>query len=85
MAPVRVLDSLDLASLNGGGVAVRKDASGDLVPEGAIYRAILAPTGKNIPLVMRLRGSVVIDADRASILARLYRRGAAIFVREMGF
>jgi len=84
LAPVRVLDTLDLASINGGGVAVRKDASGDLIPEAAIYRGILRPSDSIGRLPMRLRGTVVIDADRASILARLYRRAAAIVVREMG-
>ncbi|HTH96324.1 MAG TPA: HlyD family efflux transporter periplasmic adaptor subunit [Stellaceae bacterium] len=83
-APVSELDSLDLASTNGGGIAVRKDAQNRLVPEAAIYRAILKPD-EAVRLPIRLRGNVVVEADRASMLVTLYRRAAAIVIREMGF
>jgi putative peptide zinc metalloprotease protein len=84
-APVRVLDTLDLASVNGGGVAVRKDANGKLVPDSAIYRAMLRPAKPLGGLALRLRGGVVIEANRTSLVERVYRRAVALVIREMGF
>jgi putative peptide zinc metalloprotease protein len=81
-ASVRALDVQDLASVNGGGVAVRKDRDGKLVPESAIYRATLVPAGSSAPIAKRLRGTVTIDADRSGFLGRIYRRAAALVIRE---
>jgi putative peptide zinc metalloprotease protein len=81
-ASVRTLDVQDLASVNGGGVAVRKDRDGKLVPESAIYRATLVPAGPSAPITKRLRGTVTIDADRSGFLGRIYRRAAALVIRE---
>lgn len=81
-ASVRALDVQDLASVNGGGVAVRKDRDGKLVPESAIYRATLVPAGPSAPITKRLRGTVTIDADRSGFLGRIYRRAAALVIRE---
>jgi putative peptide zinc metalloprotease protein len=49
-APVRTLDALDMASVYGGGVAVRKDSTGKLVPETAIYHALLTPFDPGKPI-----------------------------------
>jgi putative peptide zinc metalloprotease protein len=88
---VRALDVPELASVYGGGVAVRKDSENRLVPETAVYRAVLAPSpaGSGFaaaggePLVpKRLRGSVRIEADRSSLLGRVYQRAVAVVIRE---
>ncbi len=84
-APVRTLDALDMASVYGGGVAVRKDSTGKLVPETAIYHALLTPFDPGKPISVRLRGAVAITADSASLLERVYHRTIALFVREGGF
>ena len=81
-ASVRVLDVADLASIYGGGLAVRKDGEGKLVPESAIYRATLVTLGTSAPIAKRLRGSVTIDADRTGFLGRIYRRAVALVIRE---
>jgi putative peptide zinc metalloprotease protein len=81
-ASVRTLDVQDLASVYGGGVAVRKDGEGKLVPESAIYRATLVPARASVPIVKRLRGTVTIDADRSGLLSRIYRRAVALVIRE---
>jgi putative peptide zinc metalloprotease protein len=81
-ASVRVLDVVDLASIYGGGLAVRKDSEGKLVPESAIYRATLVTLGTSVPITKRLRGSVTIDADRSGFLSRIYRRAVALVIRE---
>jgi putative peptide zinc metalloprotease protein len=81
-APVRNLDTVELASIYGGGVAVRKDTAGKLIPEAAIYHAVLTPRQGVGRIATRLRGDVAITADRASVLSRIYHRTLAIIVRE---
>jgi putative peptide zinc metalloprotease protein len=84
-ASVRVLDTTDLASVYGGGIAVRKDATNKLQPESAIYRAVLTPKQPGLALSKRLRGTVNIEADRTSLIARIYRRAVSVVIREGGF
>jgi putative peptide zinc metalloprotease protein len=85
---VRALDLPDLASIYGGGVAVRKDNDNRLVPETAIYRAMLVPqqavasAGAGLSVPRRLRGSVSIEADRSNLIGRIYRRAVALVISE---
>ncbi len=79
----RVLDAQDLASTNGGGVAVRKDNNGRLVPEHAVYRVLLRPVAA-MQVLRRQRGAITIDGERVSPLRRIYDRAVAVVVRESG-
>jgi putative peptide zinc metalloprotease protein len=79
----RVLDAQDLASINGGGVAVRKDNTGRLVPEHAVYRVLLR-LRTPVPVLRRQRGAISIDGERVSPLRRIYDRAVAVAVRESG-
>jgi putative peptide zinc metalloprotease protein len=79
---VRALDVPELASTNGGGVAVRKAGDNRLVPETAVYRAVLVPHERGVRGVRRLRGQVVIDGDRASLVGQIYRRAVALVISE---
>jgi putative peptide zinc metalloprotease protein len=79
----RVLDAQDLASINGGGVAVRKDNTGRLVPEHAVYRVLLR-LRTPVPVLRRQRGAITIDGERVSPLRRIYDRAVAVAVRESG-
>jgi putative peptide zinc metalloprotease protein len=76
------LDVPELASTNGGGVAVRKDRDERMVPEVAVYRAVLVPADASVRAVRRLRGQVEIEADRVSVLGEIYRRVVAVVIRE---
>jgi putative peptide zinc metalloprotease protein len=78
----RVLDVAELASVNGGGVAVRKTADNKLIPETAVYRAVLVPRDQGVKAWRRLRGQVDIDGDRASLLGEIYRRVVAVVISE---
>ena len=78
----RVLDVAELASVNGGGVAVRKAADNKLIPETAVYRAVLVPREQGVKAWRRLRGQVDIDGDRASLLGQIYRRMVAVVISE---
>jgi putative peptide zinc metalloprotease protein len=83
-AAARVLEARDLASLHGGPIAARRDPTGRLIPEGAIYRAILHPTSPHPAPPRRLRGTVQIEAQPTAPLTALARRAFAVLVRESG-
>jgi len=84
-ASVTELDPPEIASINGGGVAVRKNPAGKLVPDTAVYKVRLAPKQKMIAIARKQRGAVEIKGDDVALLSRLYQRVAAIVVRETGF
>ncbi|PPK45485.1 putative peptide zinc metalloprotease protein [Trinickia symbiotica] len=79
---VRTLDVTELASVYGGGLAVRKSADNKLVPETAVYRAVLVPRNPHVEAWRRLRGQVDIEGDRASLIGQIYRRAVALFISE---
>ena len=79
----RTLEAIDLASIHGGPLGVRRDSAGRLVPEHAVYRVLLRPSDK-IQLLRRQPGYIVIDGDRVSPLRRIYDRAVAVIVRESG-
>ncbi|PTB21007.1 hypothetical protein C9I57_09795 [Trinickia symbiotica] len=79
---VRTLDVTELASVYGGGLAVRKSADNRLVPETAVYRTVLAPRDPHVKAWRRLRGQVDIEGDRASLIGQIYRRAVALFISE---
>ncbi len=79
----RVLEAQDLASIHGGGLAVRRDAAGRLVPEHAVYRVLLRLQAP-MPVLRRQRGAISIDGVRMSPLRRIYDRAVAVVVRESG-
>jgi putative peptide zinc metalloprotease protein len=82
---IGTLEAPELASINGGGVAVRREADGRMVPEAAVYRVMLdvvdQPPGTQAEL---RRGWVTIAGDRDSTLSRIWRRAVALLVREAG-
>ena len=81
-ASVRTLETVELSSLYGGALPARKDAAGKIVPAEAVYATVLAVDGPAGVPARRLQGYIAIEADRESISLRLYRRAAAIVIRE---
>lgn len=79
------LDTPELASIFGGGVAVRKEPDGRLVPQVAVYRVVLDLTGDGHHTAGELRRGVVhISGDRVSPIERIWRRAVAVVMREAG-
>lgn len=79
------LEAPELASVYGGGVAVRKEQDGRLVPEMAVYRVVLDLAGDAKPVTGELRrGTVHIEGDRVSPIERIWRRVVAVVMREAG-
>src|SRR5579859_5549263 len=72
---IGALERPALASINGGGVATRRDEHGRLLPEAAVYRVILDVTGAaGQGTLEQQRGWVTIAGDRSSLLSRFWRR-----------
>ncbi len=79
-----VLDLPQLASLDGGGVPARRGGH-VVVPDRAVYRVRLDVAAPGFPAPdAQLRGRVVIDGDRRSLIGRALRKVAAVFLREAG-
>ncbi|WP_409522516.1 HlyD family efflux transporter periplasmic adaptor subunit [Nitrincola sp. MINF-07-Sa-05] len=82
----RSLQSGELALGRGGRIAVRRSASGDLVPEQSIYRVVLEPVGHYQPETAQIqRGRVVILGEPRSIMSRYWRTALAVIIREANF
>jgi putative peptide zinc metalloprotease protein len=74
-----------LASVYGGAVPVRKDASGRLAPEQSLYRLSLA-TSESPPAPQRIeRGTLRLAAEARSPVRRLWDAAMGVLVRESGF
>jgi putative peptide zinc metalloprotease protein len=82
---VGVLETPELASIFGGGVAVRREADGRLVPETAVYRVVFDVDVGAVAAATELRrGTVHITADRISPMSSIWRRAVAVVMREAG-
>lgn len=75
---------LSLTSAYGGSIAVERNADDELVPNAAQYLAKfdLASNGLNHSALVR--GVIHLDGKPESILARFWRRGLGVLVRESG-
>ncbi|KAA0680589.1 HlyD family efflux transporter periplasmic adaptor subunit [Roseomonas genomospecies 6] len=80
----RELDSAELASTQGGGVAARTLPNGKTVTEEAVYRATLAPVD-GLTLPHASRGTVLIEGERESRGRRLWRIAVGVLIRESGW
>ncbi|WP_417797325.1 HlyD family efflux transporter periplasmic adaptor subunit [Stutzerimonas nitrititolerans] len=79
------LDQAALASDHGGPIAVRRDEQQRAQPLQAQYGVQLAPQQALTAPTQPQLGIVILDGRRESILAAIWRRVAALGVRESGF
>lgn len=82
---VAVLELEALASDRHGPVAVRRDGQQRAEPVQAQYGVRLSPLGEVPDVAQPLRGVVVLEGARESLLGVAWRRLAALGVRESGF
>jgi putative peptide zinc metalloprotease protein len=82
---VEVLQDPWLASTHGGPLAVQQDPEGRLVPVQPLYRVHLRAEEGTAAPSQKLTGVARIDARAESLLARLWRTAASVFIRESGF
>lgn len=81
---VRTLSDRELASTNGGGLAVRPGPNNTLVPELPVYRVTLAPA-EALDMHHSSAGTVLIDGSPASFADRILQRALSVLIRESGF
>ena len=75
-----------LASTQGGPIAVQPvGKTGALVPAGAVYRVSLRPLAAEPAPAQVIPGTVLVEGEARSLLARIGRAAAAILIRESGF
>lgn len=79
------LDQPALASDQGGPIAVRRDAQQRPEPQQAQYGVRLVPRDERAAPRQSLLGVVVLEGRGESILGAIWRRMAALGVRESGF
>ncbi len=84
-ASTRQLPDAWLASTQGGGIAVRQDADGRLIPEQPVYRIRAVPENMTTAPDQIQRGTLHIEGSRESLLLRLWRTVTAVLIRESGF
>jgi putative peptide zinc metalloprotease protein len=77
-------DSPDLASVYGGNVPVRVDASGKLIPTNSVFTVRLKIDSLGAP-DRTLRGTAVINGKPRSLAGRLFDTAVAVLIRESGF
>lgn len=82
---VAALELEALASDRHGPVAVRRDGQQRAQPLQAQYGVRLSPLADVADVAQPLRGVVVLDGARESLLGAAWRRLAALGVRESGF
>ncbi|WP_285962629.1 HlyD family efflux transporter periplasmic adaptor subunit [Pseudomonas tohonis] len=82
---VAYLELEALSSDHHGPIAVRRDAQKRAEPVQAQYGVRLSLLDEAVHPAQPLRGVVVLDGDRQSLLGSAWRRLAALGVRESGF
>ncbi|WP_439861183.1 HlyD family efflux transporter periplasmic adaptor subunit [Pseudomonas sp. MBLB4136] len=81
----RQLEIAALTSEHGGPVATRRNEQGQLEPLQGQYSARLQATGETPAILSPVPGVVVLEGRSESILGGLWRRLAALVIRESGF
>ncbi len=81
-----VLDTPALASTQGGPIAVQPPGkTGALVPTSVIYRITLTSLAPMPAPIQVLAGTVLVEGNARSLVARIFREVAAVLVRESEF
>jgi putative peptide zinc metalloprotease protein len=79
------LDILDLSSTYGGRVSVAADERRRLIPTTSQYPLRLSVAGDGRSMELISRGVAVVAGRAESLLARAWRKSAAVLLQESGF
>ena len=82
---IRRIDALYFASTYGGTVAVRRNNSGDLIPDDSSYRVKLIPTDLDDNIDRVVRGRIYISGRPQSLISYIFESVASVLIRESGF
>lgn len=78
------IDIADLASTNGGQIAVQPDQQRRLVPVSAVYAVTMAADGQISAPGQRVRGVAEVHGAAESFATRFWRQIAKVLIRESG-
>jgi putative peptide zinc metalloprotease protein len=82
---IPTIDEPFLASTYGGPIAARNDAQGVAIPDAPVFRIRMdGCSPATVPLI-KLRGSVHIEAQKSSAFLEITRSIYAVVIREIGF
>ena len=84
LAGARQIEIADLASVNGGRIAVQPDSKHQLVPVAAHYAVTLEIEGANSNPDLRFRGVAQINGKAESFVAQIWREIVRVLIRESG-
>ena len=86
LANLKTLNMPALASVYGGKVPVQFDDTQQLVPDKSIYRVrfTISPV-ENVRVEKIIRGVVHVEGEAESLIERMYKVVASVFIRESGF
>jgi putative peptide zinc metalloprotease protein len=84
LAGARQIEIADLASVNGGKIAVQADSKQQLVPVAAHYAVTLSVESNNAEQDVRFRGVAQIKGKAESFAAQIWREVARVLIRESG-
>jgi putative peptide zinc metalloprotease protein len=84
LAGARQIEIADLASVNGGKIAVQTDSKRQLVPVAAHYAVTLAVDNDKTDYDVRFRGVAQIKGKAESFAAQIWREVARVLIRESG-
>ena len=79
------LNRAELSSLNKGDIAIEKDDKNKMVPTKTIYKAVFEATDSQPALAQTQRGTIKIESEAHSIMGRVWKNVASVFIRESGF
>lgn len=74
-----------LFSNHGGSIAVQRDESGADVPVQSLYKVTLELAEPMPELMQMIRGKVVLDAERQSVLGQVWQNVVGTLRREFSF
>lgn len=80
-----VLSEPALASVYGGGIPVRMDAEGGLIPEQGYFPIQLSIPHPPANLTQSLRGTVALSGESENLASRFWRTIVVFLIRESGF
>ena len=82
LAGARQIEIADLASVNGGKIAVQPDSKRQLVPIAAHYAVTLTIDDPSVNPDVRFRGVAQIKGKAESLAAQIWREIARVLIRE---
>jgi putative peptide zinc metalloprotease protein len=78
------IEIAELASINGGRIAVQADQQRRLVPVSAVYAVTFSVGGRDHGPAQRIRGVAQVNAEAESFISRVWRQIAKVLIRESG-